>query len=77
MKCTRSWLENELARLSSQEVSQPSAGQAHFEEDSALEADYDVDPFAYLFNDPPPDTEWTDEDRERLIDAADLTLFGY
>src|SRR3954462_7108457 len=23
------------------------------------------------------DTEWTDEDSERLIDAADLTLLGY
>lgn len=37
----------------------------------------DIDPFAYLWTDPPPDTEWTDDDVDRLGDLPDMTMVGW
>jgi hypothetical protein len=32
-----------------------------------------ADPFAHLYADPPPDTEWTQDDIDRLGDCPDIS----
>jgi len=62
MKCTSSWYE------------EWPYNQVNWDEVDAHEA---ADPFGHLYTAPPPDTEWTQDDIDRLGDAPDMTLGGW